>query len=182
MYILNCFQLQTYMALSNWIKSSSRIIEHMAVLKLDLKKKKVNVCGVYALLSSHFPLAHHWGADIPNFLLKRKENNSFFFIHSVIRSLLVGPSHRVGFTSIGQELWWWSKVKFLRWLKTCLPTSDAFSLSVFNFFFKKGTYGSTKSLHSITSTSKTTIHHKCSTDSDKKKGGGDCFLYHHNSN
>lgn len=40
--------------------------------------KELNVCGVHALLSSHFPLAHHWGADIPNFLLKRKENNSFY--------------------------------------------------------------------------------------------------------
>lgn len=52
-----------------------------------------------------------------------KEKKTTVFIHSVIHSLLVGPSHRVGFTSIGQELWWWSKVKFLLWLKTCLPTS-----------------------------------------------------------
>lgn len=65
----------TNLALSNWITSSGTT-EHMAVLKCNFEK--VNVCGVYTLLSSHFPLAHHWGADILNFLLKRKENNSFY--------------------------------------------------------------------------------------------------------
>lgn len=72
----------TYLALSNWITSSSRTIEHMAVLKPDLQK--VNVCGVYALLSSHFLLAHHWCTDIPNFLLKRKENNFYPLCNSFI--------------------------------------------------------------------------------------------------
>lgn len=74
----------------SWIVSSPRHI--FGPVKLDhifikdnwthgcpqTRFKKVNVCGVYDLLSSHFPLAHHWGADISNFLLKRKENNSFY--------------------------------------------------------------------------------------------------------
>lgn len=109
----------TYLALSNWITFSSVIIEHMAVLNIDFKKFMYVVCmPSYA----HILLWHITGV-LTSRTFCWKEKKTTVFIHSVIHSLLVGPSHRVGFMSLGQELWWWSKVKFLLWLKTCLPTS-----------------------------------------------------------